>query len=93
MGVKTFNISFPEQLADEIDAAAKAQFGSRSDFLRAAAIKFLREEREWKELMAYGKKIGKAAGYQSEAKVAADITKQRRGREAWRQSAAAKRRR
>ena len=88
MSVKTFNISFPRQLADEIDAAAKAQFGSRSDFLRAAAIKYLREEREWKELMAYGKKLGKAIGYQSEEEVAEDFTRERRKREPWRKNVA-----
>jgi metal-responsive CopG/Arc/MetJ family transcriptional regulator len=88
MSVKTFNVSFPRQLADEIDKATQAQFGSRSDFLRAAAIKYLREEREWEELLVYGKEIGKATGYQTEAAVAADITAQRREREDWRQNAA-----
>ena len=88
MAVKTFNVSFPAQLADQIDKAAKEQFGSRSDFLRAAAIRYLREEQEWKELMAYGKKLGKAAGYQSEEEVADFITKQRRKREPWRKNVA-----
>jgi metal-responsive CopG/Arc/MetJ family transcriptional regulator len=88
MAVKTFNVSFPAELADQIDKAAKAQFGSRSDFLRAAALKYLREEQEWKELMAYGKKLGQAAGYQSEEEVAEDITNQRREREARRRNVA-----
>ena len=81
--MKTFNISFPEELADAIDETAKEQFGSRSDFLRAAALKYLREEQEWKELMGYGKKIGKEAGYQSEEEVATEITQERRKKRSW----------
>ena len=88
MAVKTFNVSFPKELADQIDRKAKQQFGSRSDFLRAAAIKYLREDEEWKELMAYGKKLGKAAGFQSEEAVAAEITAQRRKAEPWRKNIA-----
>ncbi len=87
MATKTFNISFPQQLADEIDKKAKEQFGSRSDFLRMAAVKYLREEREFKELLSYGKKLGKKAGYQSEEEVADEITAERRKKEPWRQKA------
>ncbi len=81
--MKTFNISFPEDLADEIDSLARERFGSRSDFLREAALKYLREEQEWKELMDYGKEIGKAAGYQTEEEVAEDITNKRRRNRVW----------
>jgi len=88
MATKTFNISFPKELADQIDKIAAEQFGSRSDFLRMAALRYLREEQQWKELMAYGKELGKAIGYQSEEAVAAEITAERRKREPWRQNIA-----
>lgn len=83
MSVKTFNVSFPKELADLIDKKAKEQFGSRSDFLRAAALKYLREEERWDKLMAYGKELGKQAGYQSEEEVAAEITAERRKTRRW----------
>ncbi|MES2971890.1 MAG: ribbon-helix-helix domain-containing protein [Patescibacteria group bacterium] len=83
MAVKTFNISFPKELADLVDKKAKEQFGSRSDFLRYAAWKYLREEQEWKELMAYGKELGKKVGYQSEEEVADEITAERRKTRRW----------
>ena len=41
MATKTFNISMDEALVNKIDKAAKAQYSSRSDFLRMAAIKSL----------------------------------------------------
>lgn len=88
MAVKTFNVSFPKELADQIDKKAKEQFGSRSDFLRTAALKYLREEEQWKDLMAYGKELGKKIGYQSEEEVAAEITAERRKREPWRKNVA-----
>jgi len=88
MAVKTFNVSFPKKLADEIDKKAKEQFGSRSDLLRHAAVKYLREEQEWKELMAYGKKLGKKIGYKTEEEVADEITAERRKREPWRKNIA-----
>lgn len=87
MSVKTFNISFPKELADRIDKKAKAQFGSRSDFLRTAALKYLRDEEKlesFKELMAYGKELGKQIPYQTEEEVADEITAERRKREPWR---------
>lgn len=84
MGTKTFNISFPRELADKIDQKAKAQFGSRSDFLRAAALRYIREEEEFQELMDYGKKLGQATPNSTEETVAAQITAQRRQEEVWR---------
>jgi metal-responsive CopG/Arc/MetJ family transcriptional regulator len=83
MATKTFNVSFPKELADQIDKKAKEQFGSRSDFLRFAAMKYLREEQEWEALMAYGKELGKKIGYQSEEEVAAEITAERRKNRRW----------
>jgi metal-responsive CopG/Arc/MetJ family transcriptional regulator len=83
MATKTFNISFPAPLADAIDKKTKEQFGSRSDFLRFAAQKYLREEQEFEELMNYGKKIGQEIGRRAEEEVAEDIRAKRRQNRAW----------
>lgn len=91
MAVKTFNISFPEELADAIDKKTKAQFGSRSDFFRAAAIKYLRDEgrvEKFKEMMAEAREFAKELPYKSEEEVADEITAERRKREPWRQDIA-----
>ncbi len=45
-------------------------------------------DREWEKLMTKGKKLGKAAVYQSEEEVALEITRQRRKREPWRKDTA-----
>lgn len=83
MPIKTFNISFPKPLADAIDKKAKEQFGSRSDFLRFAAQKYLREEQEFEELMNYGKTLGQKIGLQTEESVAQNISAKRRQQRAW----------
>lgn len=45
---QTFNISFPRELVTQIDEVAKRQFGSRSDFLRTAALEYIRREEDRK---------------------------------------------
>lgn len=47
---KTINISLPEELLKKIDDEAKAEFASRSDFIRDTLVKRLRNQRvvdEW----------------------------------------------
>jgi metal-responsive CopG/Arc/MetJ family transcriptional regulator len=85
--IKTFNISFPAGLADQVDQKAKEQFGSRSDFLRYAALKYLREEQELEELLVYGKQIGKTAKHRTEEELADYFTEKRRDQEPWRTTA------
>lgn len=47
---KIINISLPEELVKRIDAEAKAEYASRSDFIRDTLVKRLRGQRvvdEW----------------------------------------------
>lgn len=80
---QTFNISFPKALVEQIDAKASEQFGSRSDFLRAAALQYLRNEQEWEYIFREGKKIGAQAEPLSEEAVADIITAKRRQSGRW----------
>jgi metal-responsive CopG/Arc/MetJ family transcriptional regulator len=82
---QTFNISFPSQLVEQIDAKAKEQFGSRSDLMRQAVLQYLRSEQQWEELFRYGQSIGAKNEPRSEEAVAADITKLRRDSRKWTQ--------
>ena len=58
MPLKISDVSFPEELADLIDEKVCRQFGSRIDFLRAAAVRYLRAEQQFQEVMQYGKTPG-----------------------------------
>jgi len=47
---KTINISLPEELLKKIDAEAKAEYASRSDFIRDTLVRRLKGQRvvdEW----------------------------------------------
>lgn len=76
--VQTFNVSFPKQLVQQIDAKAKQQFGSRSDLLRQAVLQYMRSEQQWEDIFRYGKIAGAQIGSQSEEAVAASFTAERR---------------
>jgi metal-responsive CopG/Arc/MetJ family transcriptional regulator len=46
----TFNISMPEELAEQIDEQARRQGSNRSDFIRAAVRKQLDQLQRWQTL-------------------------------------------
>jgi metal-responsive CopG/Arc/MetJ family transcriptional regulator len=43
MAVKTINISLDEKLLKEVDKAAKAEYSSRSDYIRSRLVKDLQQ--------------------------------------------------
>ena len=48
--IKTINISLPEDLLKRIDAEAKSEYASRSDFIRDSIVRRLKNQRvvdEW----------------------------------------------
>jgi len=50
MSTKTINISLPEDLLKKIDAVAKTEYSSRSDFIRDSLVRRLKHQRivdEW----------------------------------------------
>ena len=44
MSTKIVNLSLPEELLKRVDAAAKREYSSRSDYLRLALLNQLQEE-------------------------------------------------
>ena len=80
---QTFNISFPKELVKQIDTIAESQFGSRSDFLRTAALEYIKKEQEWEYVFREGKKIGAEGKLRTEKSAVAELTKQRRASGRW----------
>lgn len=77
---QTFNISFPRELVRQIDKVAKRQFGSRSDFLRTAALEYIRKEQLWGYIFDEGKNIGQGGQRLTDDEVATLVSKSRRSR-------------
>lgn len=80
---QTFNVSFPRALVAQIDVMAAEQFGSRSDFLRAAALQYLRNEQEWEYVFREGQKVGAQSQLRSAQEATDELTKQRRASGKW----------
>ncbi len=80
---QTFNVSFPKALLEQVDAKAAEQFGSRSDFLRAAALQYLRNEQQWEYLFNEGKKIGAQSQFRTAEEATDELTRLRRKSGKW----------
>ena len=65
MSTQTINISLPKELVQKIDTAAKAEFASRSDYIRQALVGKLRADRlqadDWDLLEALSEEIAQSA--------------------------------
>jgi metal-responsive CopG/Arc/MetJ family transcriptional regulator len=73
MPTQTINISLPKELVKKIDNAAKADFASRSDYIRQALVGKLRADKtqldDWDLLEALSVEIATGAkkeGYKTE---------------------------
>jgi metal-responsive CopG/Arc/MetJ family transcriptional regulator len=87
MATKIINISLPEDLVKEIDKAAKAEYASRSDFIRQSVVGRLKnmtnqEDRLWNYLLVTADEASAQAekmGYTSDqdfARIAKEIRKE-----------------
>jgi metal-responsive CopG/Arc/MetJ family transcriptional regulator len=65
MATQTINISLPKELVAKIDAAAKIEFASRSDYIRQALVSKLRADKiqadDWDVLVALSAEIAQNA--------------------------------
>jgi len=73
MSTQTINISLPKELIREIDNAAKAEYASRSDYIRQALVGKLKSDKvqadDWDLLEALSVEIAKSAnkeGYKTD---------------------------
>lgn len=80
MQSQTFNIALPKALVSKIDRVAKKEYKNRSEFIREAVRIYLSNRLEWKELLTYGKKIGKKMGIRSEEDVNRIVAEYRHGK-------------
>ena len=80
---QTFNVSFPKGLLAQVDAKAEAQFGSRSDFLRAAALQYLKNEQEWEYIFRESQQIGAESQFRTAQEATDELTERRRASGRW----------
>lgn len=66
---RTFSISLPPELAEEIDRVAESERRSRSELLREAFRLYVERWRRWNRIFAYGEQAARTAGVRDEAEV------------------------
>jgi len=57
MAVATVNISFQEDLLDQIDKIAQNEARTRSELIREAARMYIERKKKWESIFAYGESI------------------------------------
>lgn len=80
---QTFDVSFPKALLKQVDAIVKGQFGDRSDFLRVAALQYLRREKEWELVFRENQKVGIQSQFGTAEEVIGKLTEDRRRSGRW----------
>ena len=57
MALSTVNISFRNDLLQQIDAVAKSEARSRSELIREAARLYIERKKKWESIFSYGESI------------------------------------
>jgi len=69
MSAKTFNMSLPQELVKKLDAQAKKDFSSRSDYIRKAVVNQLKNEQALEAVLDRSNQKGVSLGIKSEQQV------------------------
>ncbi len=69
MSTQTFNLSLPKELVKKLDAQAKKEYSSRSDYVRKSIINQLRTEQAIETIFDRANKRGKKSGIKTEQQV------------------------
>jgi metal-responsive CopG/Arc/MetJ family transcriptional regulator len=57
MAVSTVNISFQEDLLDQIDRIARNEARTRSELIREAARIYIERKKKWESIFSYGESL------------------------------------
>jgi metal-responsive CopG/Arc/MetJ family transcriptional regulator len=57
MAVSTVNISFQEDLLDQIDRIAQNEARTRSELIREAARIYIERKKKWESIFSYGESL------------------------------------
>ena len=57
MAVATVNISFQEDLLEQIDKIAQNEARTRSELIREAARTYIEKKKKWESIFAYGENL------------------------------------
>ena len=79
MAVATVNISFQEDLLDQIDRIAQNEARTRSELIREAARMYIERKKKWESIFSYGESVSSKYKF-TEKDVNEEIQKYRKER-------------
>ncbi len=77
MATKTVNISLPKEVLKIIDLKAKQEYKSRSDFVRDAALEYVKRQDNWELFRIEAAQRAREMGIKTEGDVEALIDESR----------------
>jgi metal-responsive CopG/Arc/MetJ family transcriptional regulator len=80
MAVSTVNISFQEDLLDQIDRIAQNEARTRSELIREAARIYIERKKKWESIFSYGESLSSKYKF-TEDDVNNEIRKYREGKD------------
>jgi metal-responsive CopG/Arc/MetJ family transcriptional regulator len=80
MAVSTVNISFQEDLLDQIDRIAQSEARTRSELIREAARIYIERKKKWESIFSYGESLSSKYKF-TEDDVNNEIRKYREGKD------------
>jgi metal-responsive CopG/Arc/MetJ family transcriptional regulator len=79
MAVSTVNISFQEELLEQIDKIAQNEARTRSELIREAARIYIERKKKWESIFSYGESLSSKYKF-TEEDVAGEIKKYKKGK-------------
>jgi metal-responsive CopG/Arc/MetJ family transcriptional regulator len=79
MAVSTVNISFQEELLEQIDKIAQNEARTRSELIREAARIYIERKKKWESIFSYGESLSSKYKF-TEDDVTNEIKKYREGK-------------
>jgi metal-responsive CopG/Arc/MetJ family transcriptional regulator len=66
MAVSTVNISFQEDILEQIDRIAQSEARTRSELIREAARMYIERKKKWESIFSYGESLSSKYGFTEE---------------------------
>ena len=80
MQTRTLNIALPKELVKKVDEVARREYRNRSELIREAIRRYMKDLDDWERIFEYGKNVGKKMGIKSEEDVNKIVHEYRHGK-------------
>lgn len=80
MQTQTVNIALSKDLVKKVDKVAKKGYGNRIELIQRVLWNYLKDLKEWEEILEYGRKKARKLGIKNEKEIDDTVYEFRHGR-------------